>query len=79
MNEKLVCPLITVFLSLLKDIFVTSLYDSCKINLILTMKNFVNIAEFMVLEICTFLVNFSAESKVNAAIFRINDLGRILQ
>jgi hypothetical protein len=43
------------------------------------MKNFVNIAKFMVLEMCALLFNFSKEYKANTLIFKINDLVRILQ
>lgn len=71
--------LLQSFLRLFKDIFVTSLHESCNINLILMMKNFAHIAKFMVLEMCGLLINFSPESKVNKLIFKVNDLGRILQ
>jgi len=71
--------LLQSFLSLFKDIFVTSLHESCNINLILMMKNFAHIAKFMALEMCGLIINFSPESKVNKLIFKVNDLGRILQ
>lgn len=71
--------LLLSFLSLFKDILITSLHESCNINLILMMKNFVNIAKFMVLEMCALLFNFSKEYKANTLIFKINDLVRILQ
>jgi len=70
------CTYCYLFLVCLK---INSLHESCNINLILMTKNFVNIAKFMVLEMCALLANFSNEYKVNTLIFKINDLVRILQ
>jgi len=42
-------------------------------------KNFVKVVKFFVPEICALLINFFTKSKVNTLLFKINDLGRILQ